>query len=88
MLFPKIGWGGTLTEKSTNATLMFCRRTEDSFASGGETSIFELFICKWCHLQVVHKRKFYDFLQTLRWQQIPEHISDFDDFWTELIVMT
>ena len=28
-------------------------RTEHSFASGGKTRIFELLICKWCHLQVV-----------------------------------
>ena len=27
--------------------------TEHSFASGGKTRIFELLICKWCHLQVV-----------------------------------
>ena len=26
--------------------------------------------------------------QTLKWSKVPEDSSDFDDFWTELIVMT
>ena len=26
--------------------------------------------------------------QTLKWPKIPEDSSDFDDFWSELIVMT
>ena len=40
------------------------------------------------NLHYLYGTIFHDFLQTFRWPEVPKDSSDFDDFWTELIVMT